>query len=64
MDPRPLPEVLLRRDDTAPAQQVPLPLSADGVARWVWESRWGAMLIEVAGERVFVNGQEVPPHAG
>lgn len=59
MDPRPHPEVLLLR---APPEQAALPLAADGVARWVWESRFGAMLIEVAGGDVFVNGQKVQPH--
>ena len=50
------PEVLLRSSED---QQPPLPLSTDGVARWVWESRFGAMLIEVSGDSVFVNGQRV-----
>lgn len=50
------PEVLLRSSDD---QQPPLPLSTDGVARWVWESRFGSMLIEVLGDTVFVNGQRV-----
>jgi hypothetical protein len=59
MDPRPHPEVLLLRDA---APQAALPLAADGVARWVWEGRYGAMLIEVMGGEVFVNGQRVEPH--
>ena len=29
---------------------------------YVWESRYGTILIEVAGEDVFVNGQRVEPH--
>lgn len=53
-------EVLLRR---AADGQAPLPLGADGVARWVWESRFGAMLIEVIDGAVFVNGDRVLPHA-
>jgi hypothetical protein len=53
-----LPEVLLR---VAPAAQTDLPLEADGVQRFVWESRWGAMLIEVVDERMFVNGMLVEP---
>lgn len=40
-----------------------LPLGSDGVRRWVWHSRHGAMLIEVIGGEAFVNGQRVEPHA-
>ena len=40
-----------------------LPLGSDGVRRWVWHSRHGAMLIEVIGDEAFVNGQRVEPHA-
>jgi hypothetical protein len=58
----PVPEVLLPRR-SGEAQGV-LPLAADGVQRWVWESRYGVMLIEVIGPDVFVNGQRVEPHAG
>ncbi len=53
------PEVLLRRSDD---QQPPLPLATDGVARWVWNSRFGSMLIEVMGDAVYVNGQRVVAH--
>jgi hypothetical protein len=50
------PEVLLcNRDDHQPA----LPLATDGVARWVWNSRFGSMLIEVIDQNIFVNGQQV-----
>jgi hypothetical protein len=52
-------EVLLRR---AEDPQQPLPLATDGVARWVWESRFGTMLIEVRDGAVFVNGARVVPH--
>ena len=52
------PEVLLRADDT----QAALPLASEGVSRWVWESRYGPILIEVIGDRVFVNGELVEPH--
>jgi hypothetical protein len=51
-----LPEVLARRGDTVQTQ---LPLAAEGVLRYVWEHRWGSMLIEVKEGRVFVNGQLV-----
>ncbi len=52
------PEVLLRSSDD---HQPLLPLSTNGVARWVWESRFGSMLIEVADDSVFVNGKRVVP---
>lgn len=47
-------------DDAQPS----LPLASDGVRRWAWQGRWGAMLIEVIGDEVFVNGQRVEPHRG
>ncbi len=53
------PEVLLRCSDDP---QPPLPLSTDGVARWVWDSRFGSMLIEVIDDSVFVNGKRVERH--
>ena len=40
-----------------------LPLGSDGVRRWVWHSRHGAILIEVIGGEAFVNGQRVEPYA-
>lgn len=43
--------------------QPSLPLGSDGVLRYVWHGRFGAMLIEVIGGEVFVNGQRVEPHA-
>ena len=55
------PEVLLRRDGDDP--QPPLPLASAGVQRWVWEGRYGAMLIEVMGDEVYVNGERVERHA-
>lgn len=51
-----LPEVLVRRS-TEP--QADLPLAAEGVLRYVWESRFGPMLIEVRNGRAFVNGEAV-----
>jgi hypothetical protein len=53
-----LAEVLLLR--TADAQTA-LPLSTDGVLRYVWEGRFGPMLIEVVNNRVMVNGEIVEP---
>lgn len=54
-----MPEVLLRSDVDG---QVALPLASESVLRYVWESRYGTILIEVDGEDVFVNGQRVEPH--
>jgi hypothetical protein len=51
-----LPEVLLgSRPDDRPA----LPLAAEGVQRYIWESAYGPMLIEVREGAAFVNGQRV-----
>jgi hypothetical protein len=51
-----LPEVLLgSRPDAQPA----LPLAAEGVQRYIWESAYGPMLIEVREGAAFVNGQRV-----
>jgi hypothetical protein len=43
----------------APSDQVELPLAAEGVLRYVWESRFGPMLIEVREGVAYVNGQAV-----
>jgi hypothetical protein len=53
------PEVLLRPAQEAPRPQQELPLASEGVQRFVWESRFGPMLIEVRGDEVFVNSQRV-----
>jgi hypothetical protein len=53
-----LSEVLVRRDS---GSQADLPLASEGVLRYLWESRFGPMLIEVREGRVFVNGQAVEP---
>ena len=53
-----LPEILARREDTG---QTELPLATEGVLRYVWQHRWGSMLIEVKEGRVFVNGHLVQP---
>lgn len=54
------PDVVIGDADDA---QPSLPLASDGVRRWVWEGRFGAILIEVIENKVFVNGQRVEPHA-
>jgi hypothetical protein len=53
-----MPEVLLRSADSSQSE---LPLAADGVLRYVWEGRFGSMLIEIRGGRTYVNGQLVEP---
>jgi hypothetical protein len=59
MNAQPLPEVLLGVDSP---QEPQLPLASEGVQRYVWEGRFGPMLIEVKDGAVFVNGQRVEPH--
>ena len=55
-----LSEVLLRK---RPSTQGDVPLAANGVLRYVWESRFGPMLIEVRESKAYVNGQVVEPSA-
>jgi hypothetical protein len=59
------PEVLLRREPSQPE----VALASEGVQRYVWESKFGEMLIEVSDGRVYVNGSLVvsaasPPSSG
>lgn len=54
-------EVLLRPSGS---QQSELPLSAERVLRYVWEGRFGTMLIEVKQGRVYVNGGLVESASG
>lgn len=42
-------------------EQLRLPLATEGVQRWVWQSRFGPMLIEVIDGVPYVNGQRVEP---
>lgn len=58
LPPAPIDHVVGRTDDAQP----PLPLASDGVLRWVWNGRFGEMLIEVIGGDVVVNGKRVTPH--
>ena len=51
-----LPEVLRLRQDSP---QEALALATEGVQRYVWESRFGAMLIEVVDGVAYVNGKRV-----
>ena len=52
----PLPEVLL---GAQPTDQPNLDLASEGVQRYVWQSAYGAMLIEVRDGIAFVNGARV-----
>jgi hypothetical protein len=51
-----LPEVLRLRQDSP---QEALALASEGVQRYVWEGRFGAMLIEVVDGVAYVNGKRV-----
>ncbi len=51
-----LPEVL---NGAQPADQPNLDLASEGVQRYVWQSAYGAMLIEVRDGAAFVNGARV-----
>lgn len=51
-----LSEVIVRREDSP---QGDLPLASDGVLRFVWEGRFGTMLIEAKNGKTYVNGQVV-----
>jgi hypothetical protein len=53
-----LPEILLGIDSS---QEPQLPFVAEGVQRYVWEGRFGPMLIEVKQGVAYVNGQRVEP---
>lgn len=51
-----LPEVLL---GPQPCDQPSLKLAAEGVQRYLWQSAYGVMLIEVRDGIAFVNGDRV-----
>jgi hypothetical protein len=53
-------EILLGDHDR---EQMPLSLATDGVLRYVWQSAFGPILIEVRGGVAFVNGKPVTPIA-
>jgi len=59
MNAPPLPEVLL---GTHSRQELQLPLACEGVQRYVWQGRFGAMLIEVKDSAVFVDGRRIEPY--
>jgi hypothetical protein len=56
----PRPEILLGDHDR---EQLPLSLATDGVLRYVWQSAFGPMLIEVRDGTAFVNGEPVTSFA-
>jgi len=56
-----MPEVLLRGAVDA---QPELPLASAGVQRYLWEGRYGAILVEVEGDEIRVNGERVQPCPG
>ena len=47
------PEIRLKPVDN---DQVSLPLVTEGVLRYLWQSKYGSILIEVVGDKTFVNG--------
>ena len=51
-------EVLIRRGDSS---QADLPLAAEGVLRYLWEGKFGPMLVEVIDGKAYVNGEAVEP---
>jgi hypothetical protein len=53
----PLHPEVLRPHEASP--QEALPLVTEGVQRYVWEGRFGAMLIEVVDGIAYVNGERV-----
>lgn len=53
------PEVLLRREPAQPQ----LARASEGVQRYVWESKFGEMLIEITDGCTYVNGSLVVPAA-
>lgn len=53
-----LPEVLVLSGDSAQAE---LPLAAEGVLRYVWQHKFGSMLVEVRDGQAFVDGKLVEP---
>lgn len=54
----PMPEVQL---GPRPSDQASLELAVSGVERYVWNSAYGAILIEVREGAAYVNGERVTP---
>jgi hypothetical protein len=53
---------ILRRGDDDHRGDVPVPATSDDTARWVWHGRYGAIVIEVIGDSVYVDGDRVEPY--
>lgn len=53
-----LPEILTRQEASP---QADLPLATEGVLHYVWESKFGPMLIEIRQGKAYVNGQAIEP---
>ena len=51
-----LPEVRVGAVDS---DQVPLELASEGILRYLWEGKFGPMLIEARDGVAYVNGQRV-----
>lgn len=49
------------RPNVMATHQSLLPLATEGVLRYVWESKFGSILIEVVADEIFVNGKLVEP---
>lgn len=58
MNARLIPEVLVRRTESPQAE---MRLETQEVLRYVWESRFGDILIEVRDGQAYVNGEAVEP---
>lgn len=54
-------EVLLRSDHADSTPEPELNLATEGVLRYVWESSFGPILIEVIGDEIYVNREKVDP---
>lgn len=61
MNAPPLPEILRGAE---PADQAAPAFASVGIQRYVWQSAFGPMLIEVRDSAAFVNGERVLPMAG
>jgi hypothetical protein len=55
-----MPEILMGAQS---ADQAALAFASEGVQRYVWQSAFGPMLIEVRDGTAFVNGERVLPMA-
>lgn len=47
------------RPKAVDSDQVSPPLATEGVQRYLWHGKFGSILIEVVGDKTFVNGSLV-----